>query len=145
MCIKKEILSLLFFVFSFLPFGYGTEAYSTESIEMSTQQWNELKTLLAEQEIDLMNHKEKLKNLKTNSTEQQLELERLSIELKAVRKSLMTARLSLNAAKSELEESKKSLEMLKKEIKHKEKVIRRQRDTWAAIAAVTIGVAISGR
>lgn len=150
MKIRKNYLffSLLLLVFALWPFGAGIEASNIEqnkTIEISQNQWNELKKLLAEQETDLMNLKEKLKNLKTNSTEQQQELERLSIELRAVRKSLMTARLSLTAAKHELEESQRSLEMLKQEIKrmeNKQKVIRRQRDTWAALAAITVGAAI---
>lgn len=141
---KLLLISLLGFAFAVLPFGYGAQASTIESnqrITMSTNQWNELKMLLMEQENDLMNLKEKLKNLKSNSIEQQQELERLSIELRAVRKSLMTARLSLNAAKNALEESKKSLQMLKQEInkiEHKERVTRRQRDTWAAIAGAAL-------
>ena len=49
--------------------------------------------------------------------------------------------ISLTECRNELEKSKASLETLKVQIKameHKQVVLRRQRDVWAAIAALSL-------
>lgn len=56
--------------------------------------------------------------------------------------------ISLTECRNELEKSKASLETLKQEIKqmeHKQVVLRRQRDVWAAIAALSLGGVIARR
>lgn len=127
----------------------GTQAAEQNtSISMSINQWQMLKQELIEQENDLTQLRQKLKMLKSTSSEQMKLLENLQSELNATRQGLMNASISLIECKNELEKSKASLETLKQEIKqmeHKQVVLRRQRDVWAAIAALSLGGVIARR
>ena len=103
---------------------------------------------LIAQENDLIQLKQKLKLLKSTSSEQLQLLENLQSELNATRQNLMNANISLTECRNELEKSKASLETLKVQIRkleHKQTVTRRQRDVWAAIAALSLGGVIARR
>ena len=118
------------------------------TITMPLNQWNELKKELIAQENDLIQLKQKLKLLKSTSSEQLQLLENLQSELNATRQNLMNANISLTECRNELEKSKASLETLKVQIRkleHKQTVTRRQRDVWAAIAALSLGGVIARR
>ena len=104
------------------------------TITMQLTQWNTLKQELIEQENDLTQLKQKLKLLKSTSSEQMQLLEKLQSELNATRQSLMNANISLTECRNELGKSKALLETLKVQIKameHKQVVMRRQRDEYA--------------
>ena len=115
--------------------GYSIQtAEQPMTITMQLTQWNELKQDLLEQENDLIQLKQKLKLLKSTSSEQLQLLENLQSELNATRQNLMNANISLTECRNELEKSKASLETLKVQIKameHKQVVMRRQRDAYA--------------
>lgn len=115
--------------------GYSIQtAEQPMTITMQLTQWNKLKQDLIEQENDLIQLKQKLKLLKSTSSEQLQLLENLQSELNATRQNLMNANISLTECRNELEKSKASLETLKVEIKameHKQVVMRRQRDAYA--------------
>ena len=136
---------------SFSCWASGSYTLPTEqstNIVMSMSQWTELKQELIEQENDLTQLRQKLKMLKSTSSEQMQLLENLQSELNATRQSLMNANVSLTECRNELEKSKASLETLKVQIKameHKQVVLRRQRDVWAAIAALFLGGVIARR
>ena len=118
------------------------------TITMQLTQWNTLKQELIEQENDLTQLKQKLQMLKSTSSEQLQLLENLQSELNATRQNLMNANISLTECRNELEKSKASLETLKVQIRkleHKQTVTRRQRDVWAAIAALSLGGVIARR
>ena len=120
------------------------------TIMMQLTQWNKLKQDLIAQENDLTQLKQKLKQLKSTSNEQMQLLESLQSVLNATRQSLMNAnnitdRMQERAGKIE-SIIKVSLETLKVQIKameHKQVVLRRQRDVWAAIAALSLGGVIA--
>ena len=104
------------------------------TITMQLTQWNTLKQELIEQENDLTQLRQKLKMLKSTSSEQMQLLENLQSALNATRQSLMNANVSLTECRNELEKSKAFLETLKVQIKameHKQVVMRRQRDAYA--------------
>lgn len=118
------------------------------TITMQLTQWIELKQDLIEQENDLTQLRQKLKMLKSTSSEQMQLLENLQSELNATRQNLTNANVSLTECRNELEKSKASLETLKVQIRameHKQIVLRRQRDVWAAIAALSLGGVIARR
>lgn len=129
--------------------GYTIQpAEQKTTITMPLSQWNELKQELIEQENDLTQLRQKLKMLRSTSSEQMQLLENLQSELNATRQSLMNVNVSLTECRNELEKSKASLETLKAQIKameHKQVVLRRQRDVWAAIAALSLGGVIARR
>ena len=104
------------------------------TITMQLTQWNTLKQELIEQENDLTQLRQKLKMLKSTSSEQMQLLENLQSELNATRQNLTNANESLTECRNELEKSKASLETLKVQIQameHKQVVMRRQRDAYA--------------
>lgn len=113
---------------------YTQTAGQPMTITMQLTQWNTLKQELIEQENDLTQLKQKLKLLKSTSSEQMQLLEKLQSELNATRQSLMNANISLTECRNELGKSKALLETLKVQIKameHKQVVMRRQRDEYA--------------
>lgn len=127
---------------------YTTVPESEQTIVMSMSQWNELKQELTEQENDLNLLKLKLKMLKSTSSEQMQLLANLQSELNKTRQNLTNANASLIECQRDLEASRQSLEMLKQQIKqmeHQQAAIRRQRDVWAAIAALSLGGVIARR
>ena len=135
----------------FLSLDVGASTQPTEqstNIVMSMSQWNELKQELTEQNMELEQLRQKLKMLRSTSSEQMKLLESLQNELNETQKNLTTASTSLTECQNALKESRESLQILKKEIKtleHKQTVIRRQRDVWAAIAALSLGGVIARR
>ena len=134
---------------SFSCWASGSYTLPTEqstNIVLAMSQWTELQQELIEQENDLNQLKLKLKMLRSTSSEQMQLLENLQSELNATRQSLMNANVSLTECRNELEKSKASLETLKAQIKameHKQVVLRRQRDVWAAITALSLGGVIA--
>lgn len=149
----KNILCIsALLVFCWLPVsadgGSTPTAVPQQTITISRTQWETLRQELSEQDQDLQMLREKLKMLKSNSTEQMKLLEELQAALSETRKSLVSAKLSLTDAENALKESRTSLERLKTEIKrmeHKQAVLRRQRDIYAGIAVVAVGTAIARR
>lgn len=135
--------------FSCLAAGsYTPLAEQNTSISMSMSQWTELKQELIEQENDLTQLRQKLKMLRSTSSEQMKLLENLQIELNATQKNLTNASVSLTECQNALKESRESLQTLKVQIQameHKQVVLRRQRDVWAAIAALSLGGVIARR
>lgn len=135
--------------FSCLAAGYSIPPTEPQtSIVMSMSRWNELKQELTEQNVELEQLRQKLKMLKSTSSEQMKLLENLQNELNETQKNLTTASISLTECQNALKESRESLQTLKVQIKqmeHKQTVIRRQRDVWAAIAALSVGAVIAWR
>ena len=118
------------------------------TIVMPMSQWNELKQELIEQENDLTQLRQKLKMLRSTSSEQMQLLENLQNELNETQKNLTTASTSLTECQNALKESRASLETLKQEIKqieHKQTVLRRQRDVYATLFALSVGAVIARR
>ena len=125
-----------------------SEAGPRTTIVMSAEQWTTLKQELTEQTIELNQLRQKLKMLRSTSSEQMKLLENLQNELNATQKNLTNASISLTECQNALKESRESLQTLKVQIKqmeHKQTVTRRQRDVWAAIAALSLGGVIARR
>ena len=128
--------------------GTTNQAEPKQTITMSMADWNELKTEWAGQKLDLTQLRQKFTMLTLNSEEQLNQLEVLQIKLERTEKSLMNATTSLTEVKEELQESRLLLEELKNKIKkmeHKQAVIRRQRDIYAGLFVITVGVVIARR
>ena len=125
-----------------------SEAGHRTTIVMSTEQWTTLKQELTEQTIELAQLRQKLKMLKSTSSEQMKLLENLQNELNATQKNLTNASVSLTECQNALKESRESLQTLKKQIKqmeHKQTVMRRQRDVYATLFALSVGGVIARR
>ena len=142
----------------FLSLDVGAYTPPTEpqtTITMSLTQYNRLKQIIERQDGRLTQLQTKLTLLKNNSGEASKELEKsqnqlnvLKSELTETQKSLESARISLTQAEETLKKQEISLNLLTKEIKsmeHKQTVLRRQRDVWAAIAALSLGAVIARR
>ena len=142
----------------FLSLGVGAYTPPTEpqtNIVMSMTQYNRLKQIIEAQDSRLEMLQQKLTLLKNNSgeaskelTESQNELSKLKEELMTTQKSLENAKISLTQAEETLQRQEASLQTLTKQIKemeHKQTVLRRQRDAWAAIAALSLGGVIARR
>lgn len=135
--------------------AYTPPAEPQTTITMSMTQYNQLKKIISRQDSRLEMLQSKLNMLKANSTtasseltESQNELSKLKTELTETQKSLENARISLTQAEEILQRQEESLQILTKEIKsleHKQTVMRRQRDVWAAIAALSVGAVIARR
>ena len=142
----------------FLSLDVGAYTQPTEqstNIVMSMTQYNQLKEIISRQDSRLEMLQQKLTLLKNNSVSASSELEKsqnqltkLKEELKITQESLESARLSLTQAEETLQRQEESLNLLTKQIKemeHKQTVLRRQRDVWAAIAALSVGAVIARR
>ena len=135
----------------FLSLDVGAYTPPTEqstSIVMSMSQWNELKQELTEQNLELAQLRQKLKMLRSTSSEQMKLLESLQNELNETQKNLTNASTSLTECQNALKESRASLQTLKKQIRvmeHKQTVIRRQRDIYATLFALSLGGVIARR
>lgn len=142
----------------FLSLGVGAYTPQTEqktTIVMSMTQYDRLKQIIETQDNRLEMLQQKLTLLKNNSVsvsselkESQNELSKLRSELTETQKSLESAKISLKQAEETLQRQEASLQTLTKQIKemeHKQTVIRRQRDVWAAIAALSLGGVIARR
>ncbi len=125
-----------------------SEAGPRTTIVMSTEQWTTLKQELTEQENDLSLLRQKLKMLSSTSSEQMKLLESLQNELNETQKNLTNASTSLTECQNALKESRESLQTLKKQIRvmeHKQMVLRRQRDIYAGLLALSLGGVIARR
>lgn len=143
---------------SFSCWASGAYTPPTEpqtTITMSLTQYNRLKQIIERQDGRLTQLQTKLTLLKNNSGEASKELEKsqnqlnvLKSELTETQKSLESARISLVRAEEILKKQEISLETLTKEIKsleHKQTVLRRQRDVYATLFALSLGGVIARR
>lgn len=135
--------------FSCLAAGSYTPPIGPQtSIVISMSQWNELKQELTEQNLELAQLRQKLKMLRSTSSEQMKLLESLQNELNETQKNLTNASTSLTECQNALKESRESLQTLKKQIRvmeHKQMVLRRQRDIYAGLLALSLGGVIARR
>lgn len=162
MCKKLKILciSILLICLSLFPHSVSAEeftssTYPTRSISMTVQQYNMLKAIIERQDNRLEMLQQKLTLLKNNSvsvsselTESQNELSKLRAELTTTQESLESARISLVQAEEILKKQEESLQTLTKQIKsmeHKQTVLRRQRDVYATLFALSVGAVIARR
>ena len=142
----------------FLSLDVGAYTLPTEpqtTITMSLTQYNQLKAIISRQNERLNQLQQKLNMLKNNSTkasneltESQNELSKLRAELTTTQESLENARISLTQAEETLQRQEISLQTLTKQIKemeHKQTVIRRQRDVYATLFALSVGAVIARR
>lgn len=150
--LKITLLTLsasLLLSFSCLASGaYTPPTEQSTNIVMSMSQWNELKQELTEQNLELAQLRQKLKMLRSTSSEQMKLLESLQNELNETQKNLTNASTSLTECQNALKESRASLQTLKKQIRvmeHKQTVIRRQRDIYAGLLALSLGGVIARR
>lgn len=142
----------------FLSLDVGASTPPAEpqtSIVMSMTQYNRLKTIIEAQDNRLTQLQSKLNLLKSNSmtasnelTESQTELTALRSELITTQKSLESARISLAQAEETLQRQEASLQTLTEQIQkieHKATVLRRQRDIYAGLLALSLGGVIARR
>lgn len=152
--LKVGLMIILCFVYlpSLSAYASSDGGCSTQTagqpmtITMQLTQWNTLKQELIAQENDLTQLRQKLKMLKSTSSEQMQLLENLQNELNATKKALQNANSSLTECQNALNESKASLQILSNQIKvleHKQVVTRRQRDVYALVAAISLGSVIA--
>ena len=149
--IKRSLLSLLFCSLLWLVPAAGYCADTTtvqppQTVQMSLEQYNQLKMIINGQEIALEQLQSKLDRLDSNSTALQTQLTQAKEQLTKTKQSLTTADSSLSQANEALKQQSQSLETLTEQIKsveHKQAVVKRQRDMWAAAAgALLIGIAV---
>ena len=157
--LKITLLTLsasLLLSFSCLAVGaYTPPTEPPTTITMSLTQYNRLKHIIETQDNRLTQFQQKLTLLKNNSvsasselTESQNELSELKEELMTTQKSLESAKISLTQAEEILKKQEESLQTLTKQIKsleHKQTVIRRQRDVYATLFALSVGAVIARR
>ena len=142
----------------FLSLDVGAYTPPTEpltTITMSLTQYNRLKQIIETQDNRLEMLQQKLTLLKNNSvsasselTESQNELSKLRAELTTTQESLESAKISLAQAEETLKRQEESLTLLTKQIKsleHKQAVMRRQRDVYATLFALSLGGVIARR
>lgn len=132
---------------------YTTVPESEQTIVMSKPQYERLKQIISRQDSRLTQLQQKLNMLKKNSTmeskeltESQKQLTKLRGELTLTQKSLTTATKSLKQAEETLQRQEISLNLLTKQIKqmeHKQNVLRRQRDVYAGLLALSVGAVIA--
>ena len=135
--------------------AYTQPAEPQTTITMFTTQYNRLKQIIETQDSRLTQLQSKLNMLKTNSTtasselkESQNELSKLRAELTTTQESLESAKISLTQAEEILKKQEESLQTLTKQIKemeHKQTVMRRQRDVYATLFALSVGTVIARR
>ena len=144
--IRKYALLLLLSLFALcLPAaGYcadTTTAPPPQTVQMSLEQYNQLKMIINGQEIALEQLQSKLDRLDSNSTALQTQLTQAKEQLMKTKRSLTTADSSLSQANEALKQQSQSLEILTEQIKsaeHKQAIVKRQRDMWAAAAGVLL-------
>ena len=156
MCKKLGILCVIILVSLLFPFHssaysladafYVPQESDGEMIQVPLGQWQALKMELIEQSEEFELLKEKLQMLNLNSTEQEKQLMKLQEQIRIAKNSLLSANASLADTRKALNDSKESLKTLRQEIKkmeHKQKVIKRQRDLYMALAgALGVGLII---
>ncbi len=134
---------------------YTTVPESEQTIVMSKPQYERLKQIIRELQTELNQQEQKLTLLQQNSAEAsselikaQKELNEQKNELEKTRELLKSAKMDLNEAENSLAKQKTSLMQLTAQItslEHKQTVLRRQRDVWATVAAISVGAVISRR
>lgn len=134
---------------------YTTVPESEQTIVMSKPQYERLKQIIRELQTELNQQEQKLTLLQQNSAEAsselikaQKELNEQKNELEKTRELLKSAKMDLNEAENLLAKQKTSLMQLTAQItslEHKQTVLRRQRDVWATVAAISVGAVISRR
>ena len=134
---------------------YTTVPESEQTIVMSKPQYERLKQIIRELQTELDQQEQKLTLLQQNSDEAsselikaQKELNEQKNELEKTRELLKSAKMDLNEAENSLAKQKTSLMQLTAQItslEHKQTVLRRQRDVWATVAAISVGAVISRR
>lgn len=134
---------------------YTTVPESEQTIVMSKPQYERLKQIIRELQTELNQQEQKLTLLQQNSAEAsselikaRQELDEQKNELEKTRELLKSAKMDLNEAENSLAKQKTSLMQLTAQItslEHKQTVLRRQRDVWATVAAISVGAVISRR
>lgn len=128
----KEVLYIALLVCLFSVPATGAEAaYQMTEQEMTQLEdiFNRLETKQKQQQALLNRQAEQLAKLNTQLKTSQTEIE-------SSRKATVTLQNSLDAANESLQKSAQ-------EAKRTQKRIERQRDTWAVVAAIVLGVSIS--
>lgn len=143
--IKRPLLYLALSLSLCLPLaGFcadTTTAAPVKTVQMSLEQYNQLKTIIREQERTLTQLQSRLDKLDSNSTALQSQLTQAKEQLTITRQSLTTADSSLSQASETLNRQNQSLERLTEQINSmtkKEARLTRQRDTWAVAAGVLL-------
>lgn len=128
----EEVLYIALLVCLFSVPATGAEAaYQMTEQEMTQLEdiFNRLETKQKQQQALLNRQAEQLAKLNTQLKTSQTEIE-------SSRKATVTLQNSLDAANESLQKSAQ-------EAKRTQKRIERQRDTWAVVAAIVLGVSIS--
>ena len=166
-CYAKGViygLVTISFLFSFpfcssaqsLQAGYCTLSLNqSTTLTMSTKQFTTLQTVIAEQKMRLETAEKKLAILSKNSNiasrellESEKQLETLQAELMQTQKLLEKSNQNLTIAYGSIEKQKESLMKLEKQInalQRKQTVLRRQRDVYATLFALSVGAVIARR
>ncbi len=117
-----------------------------EKIEMSLTQYNQLQTIISEQEKTLITLQDRLNKLDDNSTVLQTQLSQAKEQLMKTKQSLTTANNSLSQASEVLNRQNESLMILTEQINEmtkKDARLKRQRDAWAVAAGMLlVGIAV---
>lgn len=144
---KRKLLSACFCLLLLLvwPSVGLAEDITTESqtVTMQWQQYNQLKQIISAQETNLNELQSKLDKLSSNSTTLQAQLAQAREQLQKTSSSLTTAESSLQTANSDLQKQNESLQTLTAQINSiidEKKRIKRQRDTWAAVAVIAFAI-----
>lgn len=130
---------------SCLQFGAIAHAKELTSINVPMTQWTLLKSKVTEQELVLTQLEEKLKLLKTPSTELVAQLAKAKEELKLSKEALAEAKNSLQEAEGSILKLQNSLEKLKQEIDKERKAQNRrlwQNRAWSLLVGLGVGVIV---
>ncbi len=132
MCLRKVLfISALLLCFSAPCISSAADQYTMTAQELETLEdiFSQLSRRQAEQKRLLTEQEEQLAKLNTQLKTSQTEIEKS-------KKATATLQTSLTAANESLQKSAQ-------EAKRTQKRIERQRDTWAVVAAIVLGVSIS--
>lgn len=129
---KKLWLSLLFSCWLVLCGSVSVEAAYT----VTDQQLTQLETVFSQ----LKNKQQKQQEI-LNQQAQQLTM--LKNQLTESQTAIENSQKQLTASENSLKKANESLKKSAEEAKRTQKRLERQRNTWAAIAAITVGAAIA--
>lgn len=155
MPIKRKLCAVLLSCLLLLPSaGWAadtTTAGPMQTVTMQQSQYNMLKEIINQQELTLETLQLKLNLLSQHSSadkqtllQLQNELTSCRAELTQTQQSLLTAKASLVSAENSLQRQEESLQTLTAQINSiidEKKKIKRQRDTWAAVAVIAFAIA----
>lgn len=146
MPIKRKLCAVLLSCWLLLPLvGWAADTTTEpQTVTMQWQQYNQLKQIISEQETSLNELQSKLDKLSSNSATLQAQLAQAREQLQKTSSSLTTAESSLQTANSDLLKQNESLQTLTAQINSiidEKKKIKRQRDTWAAVAVIAFAIA----